>query len=677
MRWHQQERLPTSDDLHELVYDASRFAGSFASTIAEHPALVSLSALPFAPLSSPIYKLFHNDHLPVVLGGYQMRWSQSLRVFERWDNAIFSLAFSPDESMIVSVGGPDSDSSEAYLRLWDASTGLEAVPARLVYARSFVAFSLGGERIWAASVAGKLLTLDAANGEVISELAQDEWAAIAVQGNQASERDRRTLKARRLSSSARDGKVQLGSVPVAKPLGSLQVGNAMEGLDLATKVDTVDVVDPSTDVFQKNAEHSTGGATAWYEEKTFSRMAFGKQAELVVFGHEDGTLHVVDMVGRRLKYPALKGLPLEEREFVRLFRSIDFSPDESRFASGSSGGTIQVWDASTGKEMVSLSGHTEEVTVLKYIDDSRIISSSEDGTIRTWNALTGDAIHVVTAERVDEYQPLCIDPRGEIVVSTSLDGNIGLWDVESGKECAILVGNFNAVSASAFSSQGARLVTGAFLNNIQIWDVTSTGKLSSVTQRHARPPHKVEFSLDGFRVRSWREDSTKFWDTVSGRELAMDVYNWNAKFNEDGSAVISVRPNDSDSDDESASENDSDADVSETKVPHRSSDVKAIVLLDAESRMEWQRPTESDSPWVDIVASAGRSETVLEIEEDEVVGFGFTGVVKVQGASRTVWRLPLELRLRSHDVRGSFITMGTWNGRVFTLYLPDEVVNLG
>jgi hypothetical protein len=67
-------------------------------------------------------------------------------------------------------------------------------------------------------------------------------------------------------------------------------------------------------------------------------------------------------------------------------RSISYSPDGSRIASASADGTIKVWDARSGAEMLTLRGHTGAVRSISYSPDgSRIASASADGTIKVWD----------------------------------------------------------------------------------------------------------------------------------------------------------------------------------------------------------------------------------------------------------------------------------------------------
>ena len=66
-------------------------------------------------------------------------------------------------------------------------------------------------------------------------------------------------------------------------------------------------------------------------------------------------------------------------------RSAAFSGDGKRVVTASHDGTVRVWDAETGKQMLTLPGSTGIVPLARfYDDDTRIITTSPEGldTIR-------------------------------------------------------------------------------------------------------------------------------------------------------------------------------------------------------------------------------------------------------------------------------------------------------
>ena len=70
--------------------------------------------------------------------------------------------------------------------------------------------------------------------------------------------------------------------------------------------------------------------------------------------------------------------------------SVGFDPSGKKLVSGSSDKTVRVWDATTGEPIGSpLTGHTDWVRQVEFIDADTVVSSSDDGTTRAWNVATG------------------------------------------------------------------------------------------------------------------------------------------------------------------------------------------------------------------------------------------------------------------------------------------------
>jgi hypothetical protein len=67
-------------------------------------------------------------------------------------------------------------------------------------------------------------------------------------------------------------------------------------------------------------------------------------------------------------------------------RSVSWSPDGTRLATGSLDGTAKVWDAAGGRELLTLKVHAGEVSVSWSPDGMRLATGSEDGTAKVWDA---------------------------------------------------------------------------------------------------------------------------------------------------------------------------------------------------------------------------------------------------------------------------------------------------
>ncbi len=65
--------------------------------------------------------------------------------------------------------------------------------------------------------------------------------------------------------------------------------------------------------------------------------------------------------------------------------TVAWSPDGTHIASGSTDGTVQVWEALTGRINVIYRGHTSGIQTLAWSPDGQRIASL-DGNLRVWQA---------------------------------------------------------------------------------------------------------------------------------------------------------------------------------------------------------------------------------------------------------------------------------------------------
>ncbi|KAG5219512.1 POC1 centriolar protein [Salix suchowensis] len=474
----------------------------------------AMVALPFVPLESKLYQLFH-DHseLPTVMGGYQQKWSPSLRVFPILDTSVICVSFSPDMTKVVSTGArfdddaPINGDENNCVRCWDVATGTEAMPSVELEYTSIAQFSSDGAQVWVATGQGSVYVLDAGTGDRLSTLTWNQWHKKSEHSPDVSRSPSPSLRSRRSS----DAGSYLGSAPRSRDPSrppssmhhtmSLDTGipqsHGLEQSEENAETSGSDSAQSSPRATSLPMDPTDPGdvASDLHVEGGFTRAAFSSDGKWVIFGDDSGELYVIDREARKQTYDTLDDCSrLEWREVVRMFPPSCF------------------------RRKTSPAG-------------DKLYSASEDGNVRTWDPVCGDALGSVTIDigGITKFQPMAFSPDGRMA-STSTDGTIQIWDASTGKEVGpVLQGHFNAVSSMSFSQDGSKLVSGAFKNNIQTWDVSGKDELTRFS-RHDRPPHKVIFSPSGLIVRSSRPNETKFWSAVTGRELKMDTYDKSANF---------------------------------------------------------------------------------------------------------------------------------------------------
>lgn len=168
-------------------------------------------------------------------------------------------------------------------------------------------------------------------------------------------------------------------------------------------------------------------------------------------------------------------------------KSVAFSPDGLRIASGSSDTTIRLWDVVTGKVLGEpLRGHEREVKSVAFSPDGlRVASGSSDATIRLWDAVTGRPLGGPFRGHEGAVFAVAFSPDNSRVVSCSYDRTVRLWNVVTGQALGELVGTHQgAVFSVAFSPDGSRILSGSADQTIREWDADNSVNANASDQGH-------------------------------------------------------------------------------------------------------------------------------------------------------------------------------------------------
>jgi WD40 repeat protein len=91
-------------------------------------------------------------------------------------------------------------------------------------------------------------------------------------------------------------------------------------------------------------------------------------------------------------------------------------------------------------------------------DGSRVVTGTEQGNIRLWDANTGEALWAFASHR-EGVSAVAFSPDGRQVLSSGADGVVRVRDVESGEESLQLLGHRDAVSSAEFAPDGKQILT--------------------------------------------------------------------------------------------------------------------------------------------------------------------------------------------------------------------------
>ena len=145
--------------------------------------------------------------------------------------------------------------------------------------------------------------------------------------------------------------------------------------------------------------------------------------------------------------------------------SVAYSPDGKRIASGSRDQTIRIWDAETGRPLLTMIGHLRTVMALAFnADGSRLASggggfewyrSSENGEVACWNAFTGTEIFSRPTTG-DSIFAVAFSTDSHHILAAGEDGNVRLLDAADGRTMRIKNLHAGQILALQFNPDGSR-----------------------------------------------------------------------------------------------------------------------------------------------------------------------------------------------------------------------------
>ena len=458
-----------------------------------------------------------------------------LTVLEGFNKSIYSVAYSPDDSILV------TGSEDAIARIWDSKNGklLHVLKGHDDVIEA-VAFSPGGERIATGSGDKTVHIWNAQDGKNLAVLKGHEDEINSLVFDTTGDR----LVTTSFDKTAR-------------------IWNLADGRETAMLV--------GHDDFLENAIFSPDGKQAATITENLKVRIWDATNGKLLKTIEDH-LPPLQAVFAKAATDTPPTVPPDEadlaveppailEEFDAVLESEAFTPDESRVITVFEDGSARVWYQSKAPAGSVLEGHTGLIYAVAISPDgAQAITCSVDKSLRIWDLTRGSQTRAIEnlpagvwsvsysrdgkqiaiglhdnrvqirstddMELITEFKQDAIgwvyavsfNHDGTKIASTS--GVSGwIWSTADGKELLELKGHSDEVTCIDFSPDGSRVMTGAGDNTTRLWNAAKGGDSLKTLQQDARV-NCVRFNSDGTRVVTGGTDNIgRVWDLNTGEVL--------------------------------------------------------------------------------------------------------------------------------------------------------------
>lgn len=158
--------------------------------------------------------------------------------------------------------------------------------------------------------------------------------------------------------------------------------------------------------------------------------------------------------------------------------ALAFSPDGRRIASGNR--FLAIWETETGRELHYLDpgmGDAEVSDLAFSPDGRRVAAACRDNTTQVFDAESGRKLLTLQGHSFD-VEAVAFSPDGRRIATAGRDNTVKLWEAETGRELLSLKSHRNGIMTLAFSPDGQRIVNGTGDGALEVWRIAPASEVS-------------------------------------------------------------------------------------------------------------------------------------------------------------------------------------------------------
>ncbi len=219
---------------------------------------------------------------------------------------------------------------------------------------------------------------------------------------------------------SQDGSIYVSGDPVQGRIRIWSISQGKLGNELMVKQDGI-IQKSVKSLFQSNDKNGKN-------KNGIRRIAISTDKKQIVSYHKDNIVRLWDTTSKN------------QRILFRLqsghVNAMTFSFDNRFLAIGKTDKTIPMWDLINKRPHTLLKGHKKGIQALAFSpnEDGLIASGSSDGTIRLWNSISGVERGIIATGYSDSIETLAFTMDNNTLYTATESGLVQHWHAKTGRE---------------------------------------------------------------------------------------------------------------------------------------------------------------------------------------------------------------------------------------------------